>query len=148
MITFTIFFKFAICRQGNISRRSRKFIRLECFKCLYQGQRQNCCHRERTGTLGHNNFNFSSPGSRDPFHENANTALFHQMNWGYDIKINVICSEIPNAQHSEARFLIIFRTSLSRVKSGIQFGWHFQKFWPKPLCLPKAKTFNQWDYEV
>lgn len=64
--------------QGNISRESRKFIRLECFKYLYQGQGQNCCHGERTGTLGHNNFNFSSSGSSDPFHENANTVvLFH-----------------------------------------------------------------------
>lgn len=47
---------------------------------------------------------------------------FIQMNWGYDTKINAICSESPDAQHCQAIFLIIFKISLSRVKSGVQFG--------------------------
>lgn len=54
----------------------RKFIRSESFKSLHQGQGQNCCHRERTGALGHNNFYFSSSGSDDLFHKNVSTVLF------------------------------------------------------------------------
>lgn len=89
-----IFFKFSMCCQGNISRQSRKFISLECSKYLYQGQGQNYYARKRTGTLGHNNFNFSLSVSSDPSHENANTALFHPDKLGLWHQINAICSEI------------------------------------------------------
>lgn len=134
------FFEFSMCCQRNISRQSRKFIRLECSKYLYQGQGQNCCTRKRTGTLGHNNFNFSSSESSDPSHRNANNALFHPDELGLWHQDKRYLPRNPDAQHSKVIFMIILRISLSRVKSGIQLGWHLQNFGAKALCLPKAKA--------
>ena len=101
---------------GNISRQSRKFIRLECFKYLYKDKAKAAVREKGLVHEGTITSIFLHLGLVTHSTKMPALRYFIQMNWGHAIEINAICSESPEAQLGQGVLLIIFRISLTRVK--------------------------------